>query len=138
MDKITRRIKSKIDKLLAKYKTIIYIYPKSSKVKSDEYDPYRDEGYTKTGHNPIGLKVYVRDASPEGLIVREIGLRASQIKELWIDKKYIDLIKNAEKITIDGDDYSVWSEAVGNRFQIYEKKGNLDLVEILVFRKEVE
>jgi len=133
--------KINIDRILKQYLTLIEVYPKSIFVKSENYDPFRKEevdNYSKTGHNYIPIKCYVRNASPEGLVIREIGLKAIGAKELWINKKYIELIKNAEKIIIENIEYTVWSAAVGNKFQIFERKGNLNLVEILIFRKEVE
>ena len=80
----------------------------------------------------------MRSASPSGLIVREIGLKALGSKELWVNKKYISLIKNSEQIIIDGEKYSVWSKAVGNRFQLFERKGNLNVVQILIFKQEIQ
>lgn len=133
--------KIRIEKILKYHETLVKIYPKSTFTKSDDYDPFRKEetgNYEKTGHNYIPVKCYVRSASPEGLVVREIGLKAIGAKELWINKKYINLIKNSEKIIINKIEYTVWSSAVGDKFQIFERKGNLNLVEILIFRKEVE
>ena len=133
--------KINLDKILKQHLTVVKIYPKSTFAKSDDYDPFRKEevgNYDKTGHNYIPVKCYVRNASPEGLIVREIGLKGIGAKELWINKKYINLVKNAERIVINSVEYTIWSSAVGNRFQIFERKGNLNLVEILIFRKEVE
>ena len=133
--------KVNISKILNKHLSLVKIYPKAIFTKSDSYDPFRKEeidNYNKTGHNYIPLKTYVRSASPSGLIVREIGLKALGSKELWVNKKYISLIKNSEQIIIDGEKYSVWSKAVGNRFQLFERKGNLNVVQILIFKQEIQ
>lgn len=132
-----KKLQKHLNKILKEHKTTIYIYPKSSFAKSDDYDVFRKDevgNYTKTGHNPVGLKVYVRDASPQGLIVRELGLQLNKVKELWIENKYIDLVKNAEKIEIDSEEYSIWSKAVGDKLQLYPRKGT-NMTEILIFKK---
>lgn len=131
--------KININKFMKIHLSTVYIFPRSIREKTGEYDPDRQEeetNFTLTPHNPIPLKCYIRNASPEGLIAREIGLSASLVKELWVSTKYVDLIKNAERIVINKEDYSPYHKATGNKFQIYEKKGNLNLVEILIFRKE--
>lgn len=125
-----------IEKMLRKHSQIIYITPMANKTKTANYDPdYKNESdsFSKTFRNKIGFRCYVRDASAEGLIRREIGLQANLVKELWISSKYISWIKTAEKIEINGEFYSCWSDAVGNRFSIYSKRG-IDLVEILLFK----
>ena len=53
------KLQKKLNKILKEHKSTIYIYPKSTRTKSDEYDPFRAEetgNYIKIGHNCIGLK----------------------------------------------------------------------------------
>lgn len=90
--------------------------------KSTEADFTPQEGnYVYTNLNPLTIRAYVRDISPEALVWKQYGLSNTGSKEIVTKAKYADWFKNCNKVEIDGDEYAVWKEAAGNR-AIIEKR----------------
>jgi hypothetical protein len=115
---INRRIPF-LKKLIRDNSTKILIYS-SFKVAGDDFDPYRAE-YTEYNSNPLTLRGYVRELSPEALVWKTYGLKEMGAKEIICDEKYASWFRNANKIEIDSDTYEVYKEGVGNRAIIQKR-----------------
>lgn len=118
--------------LIKENSTKIYIYM-STRTYGDDYDPYA-KNYTYTNLNPRVIKAYVTEISPEALVWKSYGLKEMGSKEIICEKKYADWFKNANKITIDGDDYEVFREAVGNRAILQSRP--YQMIRVLLEKKE--
>ena len=82
---ITNRLKY-LEKIIKENSTKIYIYFSTATV-GDDFDPY-EQNYTYTNLNPLVIKGYVRDISPEALVWKQYGLREMGAKEIICDKRY--------------------------------------------------
>ena len=87
---------------------------------AEDYDPY-EKNTTLTNLNPITIKGYVRDISPEKLYWKQYGKVEGGGKEVICKAKYADLFRNANKIVIDGDEYSCYKEGVGGNAGIVKR-----------------
>lgn len=103
----------------------------SSKTAGDDFDPY-EKNYIDTKLNPIAIKAYVREITPEALVWKQYGLANIGAKEIICDKKYIPYFKNAARIEIDGDLYQVYKEGTGNNAVI--SKRPFDQIRVVVSR----
>jgi len=91
----------------------------SSNTAGDDFDPY-EANYTKTQLNPKTIKGYVRDISPESLVWRSYGIAETGAKEVLCEKRYKNYFLNAARIEIDGDEFTVYISATGNRVVLTE------------------
>lgn len=101
----------------------------SNKTVGEDFDPY-EKNYTYTNQNPLTIKAYISDVSPEALVWKQYGLTEIGMKEIICNKKYAQWFRLCNKIKIDGDSYQVYKESVGNRFLITELP--LKLIRVLV------
>jgi len=99
--------------------TKIFIYMATPSY-AEDYDKY-EQNTTKTNLNPITIKGYVRDISPEKLYWKQYGKVEGGGKEVICKAKYADLFRNANKIVIDGDEYSCYKEGVGGNAGILKR-----------------
>jgi hypothetical protein len=96
--------------------TKISIYMATRSV-GEDYDPY-EKVFTHSNLNPLTIKGYCRDIRPESLVWRQIGISEVGAKEILCEDKYVEHFRKANKIEIDGDEYQVYKENVGNRVLI--------------------
>jgi hypothetical protein len=89
----------------------------STKTYGEDYDS-REKNFTYTNLNPQTIKGYVRDIKPESLFWRQIGVSETGAKEVICEEKYGDWFRTCNKIEIDGDEFHVYKENVGNRVLI--------------------
>jgi len=115
----------------ANFTTKITIYF-STKSAGDDFDPYEDN-YTYSNLNPLTIKGYVTELSPEALVWKQYGLQEIGAKEVLCDSKYADWFRKANKIVIDGDEYSIFKEGVGNRAII--QKRPMKLIRVVLQKK---
>lgn len=101
----------------------------STRAVGEDYDPY-EKTFTYTNQNPLTIKGYINDLTPEALVWKQYGLAESGMKEIICDKKYANWFRLCNKIKIDTDTYQVYREAVGNRFLISELP--LKLIRVIV------
>ena len=132
MSKITKCF---ADTIYKDYAENVCVYLPNSKTKSASYDPFRDVGYIETNLNYMTVKAIIRDAKPEELIMKNIGLVYSGAKKLVIKDSDVALVKISNKITIDSVEYYVYNDAVGNKFQILGQQFGYSTV--MIFRKEI-
>ena len=114
----------------------IAVFLHATKVKGTNFDPFRNTGETKVNRNPIYIKAIIRDITPEKLILKELGLALSGAKELIIKTSDVGAIKASERIEINGQNYYKFSDAIGNKFLIYNRPYNL--TRIIIFQKEIK
>jgi hypothetical protein len=117
LKKIRTQIKRTIES--SNFSTKIRLYFSQRSV-GEFYDPY-ENNYSYTNLNPITIKGYVRDISPDALIWKQYGLSEIGAKEILCDNKYVSWFKLCNKVEIDSDTYQVYKEAQGNRFMITEE-----------------
>jgi hypothetical protein len=115
----------------SEYNTKIYIYF-STKTAGSDYDG-EELNYTYTNLNPITIRAIVTDISPEALVWKQYGLQEIGAKEVICEDKYSEWFKKCNKIVIDGDEYSVYKESLGNRVII--QKRPFRLIRIILQRK---
>lgn len=96
------------------------------------YDPYRKTGYIKTKKNPIWVKALKKTLTAESLICRSLGLKEIGAVSLTVKDCDVNLFKMAERVLIDGIDYTIYNDALGNRFQIFPIKFGFS--KIVVFK----
>lgn len=129
-----KNINSQIERSVFKdYSETIWVYLKASNSKGVNYDPYRNTGYTKTNQSPIPVKAIVHPISGNSLVARELGLKLSGSIELIIKKKDVNLFKVCEKIKYEGEEYSTFNKALGNKVQI--TKRSFEFYRVLLFLK---
>jgi len=114
----------------SEYMTKIKIFF-SSKIASDDYDSY-SQNYTFTNLNPITIKGYVRDISPEALVWKQYGLAEVGAKEVICDRKYRKWFEKCNKITIGGDEYTVFQNQSGGRAIINDRP--MKIIKIVLSR----
>ncbi len=92
-------------------KVTIYFSTKSA---GEYFDPY-EQNYTYTNLNPLTIRGYVSEVTPEALIYKQYGLQNMGAKEILCDSKYKSYFELSNKVTIDGDNYTVFKEGTGNK-----------------------
>jgi hypothetical protein len=132
---MTKYRKNFANYILKDYSSKVFIYLPGAKVKNTNYDKFRDVGWTVGQQNPIVVKAFVREVSPNELILRQIGLVAVGAKKLVVKNNDVTLFRLANKVVINNVDYYVYNDAVGKKFQIQELDENYS--EVTVFKKDV-
>ena len=133
-DRLIRQYKAEVCKLFRRFGKNVEVYLRASKVKGENYDPIRDEGYTVVNRNPYQIKAWVRQPSPKGKLLEQIGTVDTEVKELIVFEKNLTTLEIAEKIVVDGKNYHVLNDASGNRMTVLERI--YDLARILIWLKE--
>lgn len=101
------------------YSTKIYIYM-SYKQAGSAYDPY-EKNYNYYNLNPIIIKGYVSQLSPNSLVWKSYGLQEQGALEIVTEKRYKSYFENANKIKINDEEYQIFRESTGNRCIITEE-----------------
>jgi len=125
-------IKKQVNRILLNNEiaTKVYFYF-SSKTAGDDFDPY-ENNYTDTLLNPVVIKMYVREVSPEALVWKQYGLANVGAKEVLCDKKYDSYFRKASRIEIDGEKYQVFKEGTGSRTLISTRP--FDQIKVILAR----
>jgi len=108
---------------------------KKSKTKGTRYDKYRDTGWTETYMNAIPVKILKKTISGSSLSYQGLGVAQTGALAIIVSDDDVELIKNAEAITIDSNAYYAYSEAVGNKFLIYPTTYS-SYSKIILFRRD--
>ena len=124
------------DQVFRKQRKIALVFLRSSKSKTDNYDPFRDTGYEQTNQNPLPVKALTKTLTPSSLTYHELGLVKAGALQIIIQNKDVELIKNSEKILIDDVEYYVYDDAVGQKFLIFPTQF-AKFSKIILFRKDV-
>jgi hypothetical protein len=116
---IFRNIHSTVKENLFKdIQETVWIYLRASNSKAENYDPFRQTGFTKTNQAPLPIKAIVRQLTSESLIMREVGLMATGAIEIVVEEKDVNVFRACEKVQYKEKDYVTYNEALGNRIQI--------------------
>lgn len=99
----------------------------------ESYDRYEDNK-TLTNLNPITIKGYVRDLSSEKLYWKQFGKVEGGGKEVICKAKYADLFRNANRIEIDGDEYSCYKDATGENATITKRQ--FGIIRVTLIKKD--
>ena len=105
----------------------------SSKTAGADYDPY-EQNYTYTNLNPITIRGFVSELSAEALVYKHYGLQNLGMKEILCDARYKKYFQNCNKLTIDGDNYTVFKEGTGNKTMISNRSNKL--IRVVVTRND--
>jgi len=118
---MNRNIYSRIkDTVFKDYSETLWVYLKASNTKGENFDPYRETGYTKTQQSPLPVKATVRQITPESRVMKVLGQIALGAIEIVVKKEDKNLIKMAEKIEYKNKEYCTFNKSLGNRVQITE------------------
>jgi len=118
---MNKNIHSRIkDTIFSDFTETLWIYLKASNVKSENYDPYRETGYTKTQQSPLPVKATVRQITPESRVMKVLGQVALGAIEIVITNQDLNLIKMAEKVEYKNKEYATFNKSLGNRIQMTE------------------
>lgn len=133
---MTKYRKNYADYIMKDYATKVFVYLPGGTTKGTNYDKFRDTGYTKSvAPNYLTVKAWIREVTPNELIIRQIGLVAIGAKKLVVKNNDVNLFKLANRVVINNVDYYVYNDAVGKKFQIQELDENYS--ELTVFKKEI-
>lgn len=105
----------------------------STKIAGEDFDPY-EKNYTYDNLNPLTVKGYVRDITPEALVWKSYGLQEAGAKEIICRAKYEEWFKLANKIIIDGDTYELYKEGTGGKALITKRP--FRLIRVVLFKKD--
>jgi hypothetical protein len=97
--------------------TKVYLYF-ATKMAGDNFDPY-EKNYVDVNLNPNVIKGYMTTISPEALVWTQYGLNEIGSVELFCETKYTSWFKQAKRIVIEGNDYSVFT--AGGRLMIQDR-----------------
>jgi hypothetical protein len=90
--------------------TIYFATPRAD----EDYDP-EEKNYVYDNLNPYTIRGYVREVDATKLVYKQYGLSEQGAVEILCEDKYESYFRNANKIEINGYEYSVFKEAVGKR-----------------------
>lgn len=121
--------------ILKDYTEKVFVYLPGATVKSANYDKFRDVGYSKAQQNYLTVKAFVRPMVSNELVVKQLGLVAIGSVKIIIKNNDVNLFKLASRIVIKGEDFYVYSDAVGKKMLMVELDENY--TEITIFRKEI-
>ncbi len=113
------------------FTTKIAIYM-STKTYGDDYSPY-EENFSYSNLNPLTIKGFVSQLSPTALVWRQYGLKEQGSLEVICESRYKNWFKNCNKVVVNGDEYEVFHEAVGDRAIITDRPYNL--IRVILFQK---
>ena len=122
------------DYILANYTEKIFVYLPGTTVKSANYDKFRDVGYQKNQQNYLTVKAWIRPMVSNELVFKQLGLVNIGSVKIIIKNNDVALFKLANRITIKGEDFYVYNDAVGKKAQIIELDENY--TEITLFSKQ--
>jgi len=105
--------------IFKKYSVKLSVVLRSSKTQSENFDKFRNVGYSKTYKNPLFVNAITKPISENSLIIREIGLSESGAIKVIVADNDIPLLKLSEKIEKGTEEYTPWNKALGNRFQVF-------------------
>jgi len=111
-----------IQQIIQENGTKILIYPAVKQV-GDDFDPF-ERNYEYVDMNPYTLKGYVSMISPEALVWKQYGLQEMGAIEILCEAKYKNWFKVANKVIVNGEEYSVFKTGTNNRVLIQDRPYN--------------
>lgn len=123
------------EKIFKDHSISIEIFLRSSKIKGNNFDKFRDLGYEKTIQNPIFINALTKQLSPNSLIIKELGLVETGALSIIVKDDDAQFVKLAEKIIIDAKEYTPRNQALGNRFSIEKLPFNYKKIIVFLINK---
>jgi hypothetical protein len=121
--------------ILDDYNEKVFVYLPGSKVKSANYDKFRDVGWSVGQQNYLTVNAFVRPMVSNELVVKQLGLVAIGSVKIVIKNNDVALFKLASRVVIKGEDFYVYNDAVGKKMLMVELDDSY--TEIALFKKEV-
>lgn len=106
-----------LQRLIKDSGTKVYLYF-ATKMAGNNFDPY-EKNYVDVTLNPNVIRGYMTTISPEALVWTQYGLNEIGSIELFCETKYSAWFKQAKRIVIEGNDYSVFT--AGGRLMIQDR-----------------
>lgn len=120
--------------ILKDYESKVFVVLPGATVKNENYDKFRDVGYSSLTQNKLCVKAFVRDTTASELVYRQLGIVAMGAKKIIVKNNDVNLFRLAQRVLIDDIDYYVYNDAVGSKMQILKLDDNYS--EITIFLKE--
>ena len=121
--------------ILNDYSEKIFVYLPGAKVKSANYDKFRDVGYTIAQQNYFTVNSWVRPMVSNELVVKQLGIVSIGTIKIIIKNNDVALFKLANRIVYNNDDFYVYNDAVGKKMLMINLDDNYS--EITLFKKDV-
>jgi hypothetical protein len=123
-----------IEKMLtdSEFTTKVLLYF-ASKVVGDDFDP-REKNYTYDNLNPITVKGYMREISPESAFWKQYGQQKSGVVEIICSSRYKTWFEIANRITINNIEYETFKDTTGSRVGIINRP--YKMIRVTLARKE--
>jgi len=113
----------------------IRVFLRASKVKGDNFDPFRQTQFDETSQNPLFVDAITKSVSPNELLLKSFGLTEAGALQIIIKENDLSLIKLSQKIIIDNEEYYVRNDAVGGKLQVFDRP--FGYKRIIIFKKDV-
>jgi hypothetical protein len=121
--------------ILDDYSEKVFVYLPGAKVKSANYDKFRDVGWSVGQQNYLTVRAFIRPMVSNELVVKQLGLVAIGSVKIVIKNNDVALFKLASRVVIKGEDFYVHNDAVGKKMLMVELDDSY--TEITLFKKEV-
>lgn len=121
--------------ILDDYSEKIFVYLPGAKVKSVNYDKFRDVGWSVGQQNYLTVKAWIRPIVSNELVVKQLGLVSIGSVKIVIKNNDVSLFKLASRIVIKNEDFYVYNDAVGKKMLMVELDDNY--TEITIFKKDI-
>ena len=122
---MNKNIQNQINNALSDYKETVWVYLKATNSLGANYDPFRNTGYVETFQSPIPVKAIIHQISSTGLIAKELGLSLTGAIEIIVNNVDSSAIKNASKLKYNGQFYTTYNKALGNKTLISPLRFNM-------------
>lgn len=124
--------KNVYDLAFKNYSEVLWASFKKTNSKGANYRPSWNVGKTTTLQNPLPFQAIVSNRIPWALQQGEIGLISYGAISLIIREQDVNLIKFAQKITYNEEDYSPRTKVLGNQVIIRPK--GLGFYSVVLYR----
>ena len=121
--------------ILDDYSEKVFVYLPGAKVKSANYDKFRDVGWSVGQQNYLTVNAFVRPMVSNELVVKQLGLVAIGSVKIIVKNNDVALFKLASRVVIKGEDFYVFNDAVGKKMLMIELDDSN--TEITLFKKDV-
>jgi len=97
---------------------------------NEDYDKYEDNAEYEL-LNPITIKGYMIEISPEKMYWKKIGKIEGGGADIICKYKDVELFRNARKIVIDNDEYCFYSEGEGSKASFKKLQGGFAKITLI-------
>lgn len=99
--------------------TKVFVYMSSASA-GDDYDEF-ENNLVYSSLNPICIKAYVRELTPEQAFYKQYGISQDGMKEIICKEKWRTAFEKCNKIVIDNIIYQVFKSGGGNKTLITKR-----------------